>query len=44
MYRFLLKPRWILSHLFVLVVVVTMINLGFWQVNRLDERKAANAV
>lgn len=44
MYRFLLKPRWILSHLFVLVVVVTMINLGFWQVNRLDERKTANAV
>lgn len=44
MYRFLLKPRWILSHLFVLVVVVTMINLGFWQLSRLDERKAANAV
>ncbi len=30
--------------MFVLVVVVTMINLGFWQLNRLDERKAANAV
>ena len=44
MYRFLLKPRWILSHLFVLVVVVTMINLGIWQVNRLDDRKTANAV
>lgn len=44
MYRFLLKPRWILSHLFVLVVVVTMINLGFWQLSRLDERKAANTV
>ncbi len=44
MYRFLLKPRWILSHLFVLVAVGTMINLGFWQLNRLDERKAANAV
>jgi len=43
-YRFLLKPRWILSHLFVLVVVVTMINLGIWQVNRLDDRKTANAV
>ena len=44
MYRFLLKPRWILSHLFVLLVVVTMINLGFWQLRRLDERKTANAV
>ena len=44
MYRFLLKPRWILSHLFVLVVVVVMINLGFWQLSRLDERKAANSI
>lgn len=43
MYRFLLKPRWILSHLFVLVVVVVMINLGFWQLRRLDERRTANA-
>ena len=44
MYRFLLKPRWILSHIFVLVVVVVMINLGFWQLSRLDERKAANSI
>ena len=44
MYRFLLKPRWILSHVFVLVVVITMINLGFWQLSRLDEKKAHNAV
>ncbi len=44
MYRFLFKPRWILSHLFVLAVVVVMINLGFWQLSRLDERKAANAI
>lgn len=44
MYRFLLKPRWILSHIFVLVVVVIMINLGFWQLARLDERKAANSI
>ena len=44
MYWFLLKPRWILSHIFVLVVVGTMINFGFWQLNRLDERKASNAV
>jgi len=43
-YRFLLKPRWILSHIFVLVVVVVMINLGFWQLSRLDERKAANSI
>jgi surfeit locus 1 family protein len=42
-YRFLLKPRWILSHIFVLVVVVTMINLGFWQLRRLDEKRSSNA-
>jgi surfeit locus 1 family protein len=43
-YRFLLKPRWILSHLFVFVVVAIMISLGFWQLGRLDERKSANAI
>lgn len=43
-YRFLLKPRWILSHLFVFVTVVIMLNLGFWQLGRLDERKSANAI
>jgi surfeit locus 1 family protein len=42
-YRFLLKPRWILSHLFVLGMVVLMITLGFWQLRRLDERKTFNA-
>jgi surfeit locus 1 family protein len=42
-YRFLLKPRWILSHLFVLFCVVLFINLGFWQLRRLHERKALNA-
>jgi surfeit locus 1 family protein len=42
-YRFLLKPLWILSHLFVLGVVVLMVNLGFWQLHRLDERKSFNA-
>lgn len=42
-YRFLLTPRWILSHLFVLVVCVTMIALGFWQLGRLDEKRTQNA-
>jgi surfeit locus 1 family protein len=42
-YRFLLKPRWILSHLFVLVCVVAMVWAGFWQLSRLSERRAANA-
>ena len=42
MYRFLLKPRWIAFHVLVLALMVTMVNLGFWQLRRLDERKAAN--
>lgn len=43
MYRFLLKPLWILSHLFVLSMVVLMVNLGLWQLHRLDERRSFNA-
>jgi len=42
-YRFLLKPRWILSHLFVLACVVAMVSAGLWQLRRLEERKDANA-
>ncbi|MCU1353485.1 MAG: hypothetical protein JWM05_2694 [Acidimicrobiales bacterium] len=41
-YRFALRPKWILSHLFVLVLVVAMINLGFWQLRRLQEKKDRN--
>jgi cytochrome oxidase assembly protein ShyY1 len=40
--RFLYQPRWILSHLFVLVVIVAFVNLGFWQLRRLDEKRDAN--
>ncbi|MEY2430549.1 MAG: hypothetical protein QOC92_274 [Acidimicrobiaceae bacterium] len=42
-YRFVLRPRWILSHLLVLVLIVVMVNLGFWQLRRLDEKKTHNA-
>jgi surfeit locus 1 family protein len=41
-YRFALRPKWIFGHLLVLVLVVTMINLGFWQLRRLHQRKAFN--
>jgi cytochrome oxidase assembly protein ShyY1 len=44
MYRFLLRPKWIGFHLLVVAAIVTMINLGFWQLGRLDERQAFNAV
>ncbi|MEY2959876.1 MAG: hypothetical protein RLZZ01_2444 [Actinomycetota bacterium] len=43
MYRFLLGPRWIGFHLLVVGAIVTMVNLGFWQLRRLDERQAFNA-
>jgi surfeit locus 1 family protein len=39
-----LRPRWILSHLFVVLLVVVMINLGFWQLRRLDEKRDLNAL
>jgi cytochrome oxidase assembly protein ShyY1 len=42
--RSLLRPRWLLSHLLVLGLVVLMVNLGFWQLRRLDERRDFNAV
>ncbi|HEY8523979.1 MAG TPA: SURF1 family protein [Acidimicrobiales bacterium] len=40
--RFLLGPKWLLSHLFVVVLIVVMINLGFWQLRRLDEKRDRN--
>ena len=43
MYRFLLRPRWILFHLLCIGAVVLMVNLGFWQLRRLDERREFNA-
>lgn len=43
MYRFLLRPRWIGFHLLVVTGIVVMINLGLWQLDRLDERRDFNA-
>lgn len=40
--RFLFRPRWIAFHLVVILAVVLMVNLGFWQLDRLDERRADN--
>jgi len=37
-----LSPKWLISHLFVATMVVVMVGLGFWQLDRLDERKALN--
>ncbi len=35
--------KWIIRHLLVLVVVVVLVNLGFWQLRRLAEKRAYNA-
>ena len=43
MYRFALRPLWILSHLFAVAVVVAFVLLGLWQLDRHDERAARNA-
>lgn len=40
---FLLRPRWLVFHVIVLAAIVLMVNLGFWQLRRLDERQTFNA-
>jgi len=42
MYRFLLRPKWIVLHVVVLALAVTMVNLALWQLRRLNERTAFN--
>lgn len=43
MYRFALRPRWLLGHVVVLGLVALLVSLGLWQLRRLDERQDANA-
>jgi len=43
MFRFLFAPKWLAFHLLVIVTVIAMINLGFWQLRRLDDRQVFNA-
>lgn len=42
-YRFALRPKWIVSHLFVAALVVGMIAAAFWQFGRLQQKKDRNA-
>ena len=44
MYRFLLRPKWIGFTLGIVLLVVVMINLGLWQLRRLDQRQEHNAI
>ena len=43
MFRFLFRPRWLLFHLLVVGGIVLLMNLGFWQLDRLSQRKAFNS-
>lgn len=43
MVRRLFTPKWILVHVGVCALVVLMVNLGFWQLRRLDEKRTFNA-
>jgi cytochrome oxidase assembly protein ShyY1 len=42
MYRFLLRPAWLLFHVVVVAAIVGMVAAGFWQLDRLAERKDFN--
>ena len=42
MVRKLFTPRWILIHLGVIALIVLMINLGFWQLDRLESKRLLN--
>lgn len=42
MYGFLLRPKWLAFHAIVLVGIIVMVNLGFWQLRRLDDRQQFN--
>ena len=44
MYRFLLRPSWVLLHVTVVATIVLMINLGFWQFDRYHERLDFNEI
>jgi surfeit locus 1 family protein len=42
-YAFLRRPKWIALTIGVVALMVAMVNLGFWQLRRLDQRRATNA-
>lgn len=37
--RMFLRPRWLITHVIVVALVALFVNLGFWQLRRLDERR-----
>lgn len=43
-YRFAIRPKWVIGHLIVIAITISFINLGFWQLSRLDEKKTLNSL
>lgn len=41
-YRFLAAPRWLAFHVLVVLLVILMVNLGFWQLRRYQTKHEAN--
>lgn len=41
-WRFARRPSWVIRHVLVVVLVVVMVNLGFWQLRRLDDKRDFN--
>ncbi len=44
MYSFLRRPAWVVLHIVVFAITVTFLMLGRWQLSRLEERQAENAI
>jgi cytochrome oxidase assembly protein ShyY1 len=43
MYKFLLRPKWIATHILVIALIAVMVNLATWQLDRHEARKMFNA-
>jgi cytochrome oxidase assembly protein ShyY1 len=43
-YSFAARPKWLIGHFLAIVAIVVFISMGFWQLRRLDERQAFNAL
>ena len=35
--------RWIITHILFIILLMVLVNLGFWQLRRLEQRRALNA-
>ncbi len=41
-WSFARRPKWLLSHLFALTLIVGFVSAGFWQIDRLGQRQDSN--